>query len=138
MKELKEFAKKLTNSKFNEKSYRNIPKELIEEAKEKDIVIVYGSSDDLMELDGAIYDEFGCYDGGTCFLDKDGVFERCRCDCKYSQQALKKCKNIICIWDNEEWTWTYKTDIPHENFEMYDDDEKYCLGIVFYKKFLEE
>lgn len=125
MNELKEFAKRITESEFNDKPYRNFPKELAQEAKEKGIVVVYGQSDDLMEIEGALYDEFCCYGGETFFFNKNG-------------NAVKELtKNIIqAIWDspNSEWTWSYKTTIQHETFEMYDDGEKYCLGFVFYKK----
>ena len=42
-----------------------IPKKLIAEAKENNLVIISGGSDDLVELRGAIYDESGAWDGGT-------------------------------------------------------------------------
>ena len=50
---LRQFAKELTLSEFNDKPYRDLPKEAIETAKNNNIVIVYGQSDDLMEFDGA-------------------------------------------------------------------------------------
>lgn len=121
---LRQFAKELTLSEFNDKPYRDLPKEAIETAKNNNIVIVYGQSDDLLEFDGALYDEFGCYEGGTFYFDKDG------------NNVKEMTRNIIqAIWcgDNTEWTWSYKTTIPHENFEMMDDGEKYCQGFVFYK-----
>ena len=127
MKQLKEFAKKITESEFNDKPYRNFPKELAEEAKQKGIVVVYGQSDDLMEFEGALYDEFDCYEGETFFFNKNG------------NSVKEPTENIIqAIWDshNSEWTWSYKTNIPHDTFEMYDDDEKYCKGFVFYKSSL--
>lgn len=135
MEQLKEFAKRITESEFNDKPYRNFPKELAEEAKQKGIVVVYGQSDDLMEFEGALYDEFGCYEGETFYFDEEG----CRIDLReYNNPdviALMSNK-IEAVWcdDFSDWTWTYKTDLPHETFEMYDDGEKYCKGFVFYKK----
>lgn len=132
MDKLKQFAKALTEC----KGFRNLPLSLIEQAKQNDIVIIYGASDDLMEFDGAIYDEVGCYDGGTAYLNyEDGVILD-NCDCVECNKKKLKAKTIDAIWcaKDSEWTWTYKTDIPHETFEMLDDDEKYCLGIVFYRK----
>ena len=39
---------------------------------------------------------------------------------------------IKALWCKEDdITWTYKTDIPHETFMIYEDDEAYCRGIVF-------
>lgn len=98
-------------------------------AKEAGLVIVSGASDDLMEFDGAIYDEQGCFDGGVIYFDRHGAFgsdgyatnkiEALWCD----KSALDENGNVI--------TWTYKTDIPHETFMMYEDGEPYCRGIVF-------
>lgn len=98
-------------------------------AKEAGLVIVSGASDDLMEFDGAIYDEGGCFDGGKVFFDRNGVSqdrsERSNCIEAFwcDKSALDKSRNVI--------TWTYKTDIPHETFMIYEDGEPYCRGIVF-------
>lgn len=117
---------------LNGVQYREIPEEVIKEAERNGIVIVSGASDDLCELEGAICEEFGCYDGGTAYLDEEGRL--------YHQKMVEKpCKYITAKWgeDGEDgFTWTYETDIPHETFEMYSDDEKYCRGFVFYKKSL--
>lgn len=131
--QLKLFAEKLT--KFVK--YRDIPEELIKEAVEKGIVIVSGESDDLMEFDGAIFDEVGCYEGGTVLLTQDGIIEEdcmshCK-TCKWRQRAIENCKSITALWCKSEWTWSYKTDIPHEKFYILDEEEKYCEGLVFYK-----
>lgn len=121
---LKNLAKRITESEFNDKPYRWFPKELNNEAKENGIVVVYGQSDDLMEFEGALYDEFGCYEGETFYFDKNGK--------RVKNETENKIEAVWCD-KNSEWTWSYKTEIPHETFEMYDDDEKYCLGFVFYK-----
>jgi hypothetical protein len=36
-------------------------------------VIVYGASDDLMEFEGAAYEEISCYNGGTALVDAKGI-----------------------------------------------------------------
>ena len=77
------------------------------------LVIVSGASDDLMEFDGAIHDEGGCFDGGKVFFERTGVSqdgsERANCIEAFwcDKAALDENGNMI--------TWTYKTDIPHEN-----------------------
>ena len=48
----KELAEKL-----NGRAYGDSFDDVKQEAKESGLVIVYGASDDLMEFDGAIYDE---------------------------------------------------------------------------------
>ena len=47
---------------------------------------------------------------------------------------MKNAKKINAFWCLNEWCWTFKTDIPHEEFEFYSDGEPFCKGIVFYKK----
>lgn len=80
-------------------------------AKELGFVVVYGYSDDNTEFRGAYEEEMGCYDG-------DRVF---KCGEKY----------IDAVWCEGDFTWTYNTNIPHATFDIFDDEEKYCKGIVF-------
>lgn len=121
---LKEFAQSLDGREYN---YPQFTKEEIQTAKNNGFVIVYGSSDDLMEFDGAIYDEGDCYNGGNVYFDRDGVRD---------SSAPNKIKAIWCS-DNaldkngQRIDWTYKTDIPHETYMIYDEGEPYCRGIVF-------
>lgn len=116
----------------------------IEQAKKDGLVVVYGYSDDLMELEGAISDEGGCYDGGEFLIDKEGIlpsFEEV-CDredeVEMEQYILRKRKahKIVALWCmEEEFSWAYKTNIPHSTFILKDEnnnDEKSCKGIVFY------
>lgn len=130
---VKEWALKLTG--------RQIDKEMTgpeeDEAKADGIVVVFGASDDLAEIRGALFDEIGCYEGGEIFLTKEGFFEECECGCKYSQAAQKQARKITALWAPDDgtgtsWTsWAYKTDIPHETFDIMDGDELYCRGIIF-------
>lgn len=117
---------------LNGVQYREIPEEVIKEAERNGIVIVSGASDDLCELEGAVYDEFGCYDGGTAYIDEEGrLYNQ-----KRTEQAFKYITAKWCEDGEDGFTWTYDTDIPHETFEMFDRGEKYCRGFVFYKKSL--
>lgn len=130
----KELAAKLDGTQYPVR----ISKELAAEAKAAGLVIVYGASDDLMEFEGAIYDEIGCYDGGTAFVDDKGLLpDR---DSIEDDDELKdyfarqpNAKPIEALWCQEgEYSWTYKTDIPHETFEVLEQGEPpYCRGIVF-------
>lgn len=113
-------------------------RDLFLSAKENGIVIVFGCSDDLMEFRGAIYDEAGGYGGVTVSLTQDGIFEIPSCfeceECKYLKEAQKRAVQITSIWNDldGEYLWTFKTDIPHEKFDVLDEGEKFCRGIVFY------
>lgn len=114
-----------------------IPGALIVAAQSAGLVILCGASDDLMEFYGARREEIGCYDGGTAFVDADGVLpDR---DCLNGEEELaeyvqrqKSAKSIEALWCKEDgYSWTYKTEIPHATFEVVEDEEPYCRGIVF-------
>lgn len=99
-----------------------IPEHIIREAIENNIVIVFGSSDDLIEFRGAIDDEGGAYGGGEYLVTYGDV--------GYDEQPGKK--NLKAIWHDEgNPCFTYETKIPHETFDVWEDGEKYCVGIVF-------
>lgn len=129
----KQLAELLNNTQYPVR----IDDELRKQAKENGLVIVYGTSDDLMEFEGAIQDEFGCYDGGTALVDSKGLLpEREDIDDDDALEEYfsrkKNVRHIEAMWCKEdEYSWTYKTDIPHETFEVLDEAEEYCRGIVF-------
>ena len=113
---------------------REIEDGMHRKAAENGLVIVYGASDDLMEFDGAIRGAIDCYDGGTAYLTEDGLFEsECVDDnCPYAERERAKCKAIKAIWCTPGGgSWAYETDIPHAKFNIYEDGELYCVGIVF-------
>lgn len=113
LKNKSDFAKQL-----NGREYLNeISKEETQKAKELGLVIVFGYSDDNAEFRGAINDEIGCFNGGKIF-EKNG-------------------KYINALWCKSEFTWTYDTNIPHLTFDIFDNGEKYCKGIIFDKKDLD-
>lgn len=124
--DIKEFAMLLTGREYGNEI---TPAEELK-AEELGFVVVFGYSDDGIEFRGAIDDEAGCYNGGEIFLDSEGIFEECECDCKHSKLAKEKAKVIKAIW-GKEYPWEYGTTIPHAEFEIFEDGEKYCRGIVF-------
>jgi len=105
------------------------------DVKTSGLVVVYGHSDDLMMFDGAINDDEGCWTGGTVYLTNQGLL-RNQCldyDCPYFTKAKKKAATIEAIWnrDRKYTGWVYETEIPHETFDVMEDGEFYCKGIVF-------
>lgn len=130
--DIKEFAIALTGREYG----NEITSKEEKMAKDLGFVIVFGYSDDTAEFRGAIYDEVGCYEGGEIFIDKDGLIEECECECKYFKLAKEKAKIIKAIWDTE-YCWKYEISIPHAEFEIFEDGEKFCKGIVFDIKDLE-
>ena len=97
------------------------------QAKENKLVVVFGASDDLMELRGAIREEFGT---GASF-DKNGKeIERCHDNCIHYQNALANANHIEADYSGEGWI--YKTKIPHVTFKIMEGKDLYCTGMVFY------
>jgi hypothetical protein len=126
-----------------------------EEAKAKDqgLLIVYGESDDLMEFRGQIHDEIGSYEGAKAFvmINKFGKLfvitkdELSELEEKFDDLALDfkiKKVEIIAEWNEDENslfpTWTIKTEIPNQTFEIYDSGNLFCKGIVISFESIEE
>lgn len=133
---LKEFAKKLDGREYGWPQFTD---EELAIAKENGFIIVFGVSDDLMEIEGAINDEGDCFDGGTLKLDiADGrlVGRDTEESCDVVAIKARWCKdhddemNVI--------QWTYATNVPHEKFMIYEDGAPYCQGIVFQNDALRE
>jgi hypothetical protein len=121
-------------AKINGREYRNeITRDEESDAKLGGLVIVFGASDDLMEFRGAIQDEIGAYGGGTAHLTSGGLLTS-ECDdenCPYFKKLKKLAVTIKAKWDESGYSWIYETVIPHATFEVLEDGEKYCRGIVF-------
>lgn len=96
------------------------------EARENGLVVVYGYSDDNMEFEGALTGEVGCYGGGEAYVTKTDVFYM-------KEDAPSHAKEIRAVWCDKESdaAWTYKTEISHETFNIYEFGELFCVGIVF-------
>jgi len=123
----KEMAERL-----NGRQYRNeITLAEEKEARESGLIVLFGASDDLCELRGVIGDEAGCYDGGDLYLTENGF-----CELDEDEEPPANARLIHAWWclkqpNGETPFWYYTTDIPHETFRIMEDDEVYCIGIVF-------
>ena len=69
-------------------------------------------------------------DANVCrpsYFDRNGV----------DQEGEERANWIDAVWcdgmnrDGLPATWTYKTDIPCEQFDIWEDGEIYCVGLVF-------
>lgn len=107
-----------------------------EQARAAGLVVIFGASDDLMELRGAINDEFSCYDGGTTLIDAKGLLpdrENIEDDDElkdfFAREPLAhKVEALSC--EEGDYTWTYRTTIPHATFDIAGQGGPYCRGIV--------
>jgi agmatine/peptidylarginine deiminase len=120
---------------LNGREYRNeITRDEEAAASNKGLVVVFGASDDLMEFRGAINDELDAYEGTTAFINADGLVQN-ECDnehCPYARKLAAQAKQIKQVWDKDGYSWVFETTIPHSTFDVLEDGEKYCKGIVFY------
>ena len=109
---------------------------LEDEAKKNGLVVVFGYSDDCMEFRGAIDAEVGAYEEGTVFINQSGqLLPEPECgaeNCPYFLTAKEASKSVKAIWhDDGGPCWTYETNIPHSTFDVFENGELYCVGIVF-------
>lgn len=79
-----------------------------------DFLVVFGASDDLAELRGAIDGECDCFEGGVL---------------KHGEGCSLPIKAVWCP-DGRNCSWAYETELPHAEFKIMEDDEVYCYGIV--------
>ena len=129
-------AKKLDGREYT----KEITKDEESAAKEAGLVVIFGASDDLMEFRGAIYDECDAYDGGEALIDKKGLLkQREQIDNDEELEDFfvrrKTARKVEALWCKEgQWSWTFKTDIPHATFDICESDGRernpYCRGIA--------
>ena len=116
-----------------------VSREVQAEAKEAGLVIVYGASDDLLEMRGAIEDELSAWEGTTILVTPAGLWDEQSCErqcCHYQQaqaEAVRQGATITAVWDlpGKSVSWCYETTIPHATLLILEDGEPYCRGLVF-------
>ena len=110
-------------------------KEEEQQAKAAGLIVIFGASDDLMEFRGFVDDERGA--PTIALLDAKGLLPF-REDIQHDDDALKdyfarapQVRAVDALWAKEDgYSWTYRTDVPHATFEIVEDGEPYCRGIV--------
>lgn len=109
-------------------------KDLFAAMREAGLVAVFGASDDLTEFRGAINDEASAYGGAEHYLTRAGLLEsECRQGdtCPYFEKLLGAMEPAIhAQWDQGGYSWLISTDLPHATFDIVEDGEPYCRGVV--------
>lgn len=111
------------------------------QAKAAGLVVVFGYSDDNVELRGAIDDEVAAWEGTVLRVCADGLLPDWDVD-KFTDEATAETyfrrkaagfKQIEALWcpDGMNLAWAYKTDIPHATFDVMEDGSVFSRGIVF-------
>ncbi|MGK5031496.1 KTSC domain-containing protein [Janthinobacterium sp. MDT1-19] len=118
---------------------REYGKEMLKEeemqAKAAGLIVIFGASDDLMEFRGFVDDERGA--PTIALIDAKGLLPF-REDIEHDDEALKdyfarapQVRAVDALWAKEDgYSWTYRTDVSHATFEIVEDGEPYCRGIV--------
>ena len=123
---IEQVAKQLHGCEYQEEG----SDELWRDMKRHGLVAVFGASDDLVEFRGAIYDEVGAYSRTIVRLTDKGLCTS-ECgegeDCPYFKESLRGARTIKATYS----PWKYASDIPHATFDVMEDGELYCRGIVF-------
>jgi hypothetical protein len=117
-------------------------REIYEELSEKEeaeikaagLVVAFGASDDLLELRGAINDEVGACGGTEYPITPNGLLanECSDYDCPYYKRLVAGSSDkVTAEWDVKEYSWYIGATLPFAPFDIMEDGEKYCRGIVF-------
>lgn len=122
---------------LNGREYRNeITDAEVKDAKSAGLIVIFGYSDDNIELRGVIDEEVGAYDGTTFTIDEKGLSPEWDEDGMTKEAAREffaregKGAKIEAKWDAEGYSWFITAAIPHAVFDIMEDDEKFCRGIV--------
>ncbi len=113
-------------------------------AKQAGLIVIYGASDDLMEFGGAVYDELGApceallykHNSGVNVVDNDSDIIRQIEDDFLLYQALGAMMDrhnlVAAKWCPVGFAgeWLITTELPHAAFDVMNEDELYCRGVV--------
>ncbi|WP_295978768.1 hypothetical protein [uncultured Variovorax sp.] len=107
------------------------------EAKAAGLLVIFGASDDLTELRGALNDEAGAYNGATHRIDAKGFVpdwdsldhdDEDACADYFARKGGGF--EVDAKWSEGGYSWVIETAAPHAAFDILEDGEKYCRGVV--------
>jgi hypothetical protein len=118
-------------------------------AKHYGLLVIFGASDDLCELRGAINDEVSAWQGAEIHISKGGellvTIEEDEAEVlrkygvlKVVEDARKAATKVTVHWcKTKEFSWTMETAAPHSTFDIMDGEDGYCRGVILDLKELE-
>lgn len=144
---MKESVIKLADN-LNNRQYRYETSISLEKfAKDNNLIIVFGASDDLLEFRGAFEEEFGSSE--ELYFNKEFTIISNHNKIKLDEKNIEIKDYFINIhrFDFEvelknkitqEWcpkdldtSWRLSANFPYKTFNVFDEKELYCVGIVF-------
>lgn len=130
-------------TKLNGRQYlHEMTREECAQAKKDGLLVMFGASDNLVELCGAIGDELSACNGTTVLLSANGklVVPVDREDedvldkyllLEVAKEREAKAHKVRALWCAEAGlSWTFETALPHATFDIMEDEEVFCRGIV--------
>ena len=129
---------------INGRQYRDeLTKEEEKSAEESGLIVIFGASDDLIEFRGKINDEIGAYKGtdfiiatpGTeLFIEDEEVYHKAK-DIEphvISEDSTGKDNRFKAEWapSSIDASWLITTEMPHASFDIFEDGDLYCRGLV--------
>lgn len=149
---IEDLAKLLDGNEYRDELVNQKGIDVIGLCKQKGWIVVYGASDDLLEIDGALSDELGAWGGCVAKFYKKGEFypeygeedtyHKTSEDSFFSidkneQNRIKndneKCLLIESVWDPNEIDASWQINCkgaPHVSFNVMEDEEVYCEALV--------
>ena len=143
--------KEVLAAQLNGRNYRDeIEKEEEQIAKESGLIVIFGASDNLVEFRGAICDEINAYDGTDFIIATPGM----EIPVDEDEETYRKAKKLEAVpiiaeessikknrftaeWcpthegETEPYTsWHISTLLPHVSFDIMEDGELYCRGLI--------
>jgi hypothetical protein len=105
-------------------------------AREAGLLVVFGASDDLVEIRGAMEEEEGAYHGATISISEALTVIKPREDAgELIAEGWTPPKRFLTV--KAEWcpsgfagSWRISADKPFSKFDIMEDGELYCEGIV--------
>lgn len=123
-------------------------------AKDNNLLVCFGNSDDLLELRGIIYDEVDACKGGTASIvlkkeNKLGLMNGCDLESikdLFEENDLAFNLPIVeieAVWcpvelNDLKASWLIKSKIPSASFDIMEDDILYCRGLVIERADIEK
>jgi hypothetical protein len=121
---------------------QEISREEEKAARQDGLVVLFGASDDLCELRGAIHDEVGAWQGAEILISKSGDLlkhieeDEAEVLKKYRvlhivESARKAAVKVTANWcKTQEFSWMLETSTPHAEFDIMEDGEGFCRGVI--------
>ena len=129
---------------------RELDESHFQQAKDHGWLVVFGHSDDCIELRGYFHDET-YYDASRFYLDTKGLIplwsnvdheneEECA---EYFRRKNRPPLLSLYVYDNErydgeQFLWVFDCSRPHHIFKIYDGGEPFCVGIVVDFNYIKE